>query len=138
MRDAYKAEQERFSQVLKSTSDEELFIVLKYAIAHRFVPNRQKDPFEDNYVNGSWMATLINGLNRKDLLRKIYPDMEVLDEYVHWGRRTGSPYKDTTVTNTILQNVGQKAYLDSLMGDSNNTESLWYRFYRTPRMDMVY
>ena len=141
MRDAYKAEQGRFQQVLKSTSDKERFIVLKYAIAHRFVPNRQMDPFFNMHVMvGVWQRSLMvygSLKNRKDLLRKIYPNLEILDEYVHWGSRTGAPYKDTTITNTIMRNVGQIAYLDSLMGNYRDTTSLDYRFYATPRMKRV-
>lgn len=45
----YIAEQNRFSQVLQNASDDELFIVLKYAIAHRYVPNSALDPYYDMY-----------------------------------------------------------------------------------------
>lgn len=45
---------------------------------------------------------------------------------------------DAMVTNTMLQNVGQKAYLDSLMGSNDAPERLWCRFYATPKMDKIY
>ena len=38
-------EQFRFAKVLSEASDEELFIVLNYAIAQHYVPNREIDPF---------------------------------------------------------------------------------------------
>ena len=108
-REMYAKEQARFAKVLKEASDEELFVVLNYAIANHFVPNREIDPFYNMHVMvGCWQRSLMvyNNLSgRKDLLRKIYPDLKVLDEYVNWGQQTGRPYPDTVVSKTIMDNA---------------------------------
>lgn len=104
----YKKEQDRFAEVLRQASDEELFLVLNYAIANHFVPNMDVDPYFTIYVMvGCWQRSLMiyNNLSgRKDLLRKIYPDLKVLDEYVNWGRH-GEPYPDTIVSKAIMDNA---------------------------------
>ena len=88
----YAKEQARFAKVLSEASDEELFIVLNYAIAQHYVPNKNIDPFYNKHVMvGCWQRSLMvynNLSNRKDLLKKIYPDLKVLDEYVKWGRQS--------------------------------------------------
>lgn len=93
-KEGYAKEQARFAKVLKEASDKELFVVLNYAIAQRYVPNRVIDPFHDMFVMvGCWQRSLMvynNLLDRKDLLKKIYPDLKVLDEYVNWGRQSGA------------------------------------------------
>ena len=45
----------------------------------------------------------------KDLLKKIYPDLKVLDEYVNWGRQSGAPYPDTIVSKAIMDNVRKES-----------------------------
>lgn len=101
-REGYAKEQARFAKVLSEASDEELFIVLNYAIAQHYVPNKNIDPFYNKHVMvGCWQRSLMvynNLSNRKDLLKKIYPDLKVLDEYVKWGWQTGAPYPDTIVS----------------------------------------
>lgn len=108
----YAKEQARFAKVLNEASDEELFVVLNYAIAQHYVPNRDIDPFYSMGVMvGCWQRTLIvyrNLSDRKDLLKKIYPDLKVLDEYVNWGRH-GEPYPNDKVAQTILNNVKQES-----------------------------
>lgn len=135
----YEKERNRFDEVLKQASDEELFVVLNYAIAHHYVPNRDVDPFYDVYVMvGCWQRSLMvyNKLSgREDLLRQIYPDLEVLDEYVNWGRQTGAPYPDTIVSQTILNNSRKDIkQLDSLMGSPSDKKSLEYKYFGTPLM----
>lgn len=107
-RERYAKEQERFAKVLKEASDDELFVVLNYAIANHYVPNREIDPYHNvNVMAGCWKRSLMvfNNLSgRKDLLKKIYPDLKVLDEYVNWGRH-GEPYPDTNVSKTIMDNA---------------------------------
>lgn len=107
-REGYAKEQARFAKVLKDASDEELFVMLSYAIANHFVPNRDIDPFFSVHVMvGCWQRSLMvynNLSDRKDLLRKIYPDLKVLEEYVNWGRH-GEPYPDTNVSKTIMDNA---------------------------------
>ena len=94
----YKAEQKRFQKVLTNASDEELFITLKYAIAYDYVPDSQIDPFYNRYVMvGVWQRSLMvydTLRNRRtDLLREIYPNMDVLDEYVRWESLPEGPIK---------------------------------------------
>lgn len=135
----YKAEQKRFEKILHIASDDELFLVLKYAIAHQYVPNRDVDPFFDIHVMvGCWQRSLKvyeKLSDREDLLRQIYPDLEVLDEYIRWGRQTGAPYPDTIVSQTILNNVRKDIkQLDSLMESPSYRKSLEYKYFGTPLM----
>jgi len=110
--EGYAKEQARFAKVLSEASDEELFIVLNYAIANQYVPNRDINPFYSKGVMvGCWQRTLMvydNLSGRKDLMKKIYPDLKVLDEYVNWGRH-GEPYPNDKVAQTILNNVQQES-----------------------------
>jgi hypothetical protein len=86
--------------------------VLNYAIAQHYVPNREIDPFLNMFVMvGHWQRSLMvynNLSDRKDLLKKIYPDLKVLDEYVKW-RRHGEPYTDTIVSKAILKNAKENS-----------------------------
>ena len=130
-REGYAKEQARFAKVLKEASDEELFIVLNYAIANQYVPNREIDPFYNKHVMvGCWQRSLMvynNLSDRKDLLKKIYPDLKVLDEYVHWGRQSGAPYPDTIVSQKILNNVKQES--------RKMDAKLIAKYFRTPLMN---
>lgn len=134
----YELECERFDQVLENASDEELFLVLRYAIANGFVPNREIDPYFDMYfLVHPWQRSLRVYecvAHRTDLLRLIYPDLDVLDDYVRWGRH-GEPYPDTVVAQTIQRNAqGDGQSLDSLMGNGIDENSLHYQFFATPCM----
>lgn len=109
-REMYAKEQARFAKVLKEASDEELFVMLNYAIAQHYVPNYKViDPYGYVFVgvtklHRSYLVyEKLSG--RKDLLRKIYSDVKVLDEYVHWGRQSGQPYPDANVSKTIMDNA---------------------------------
>ena len=130
MREGYGKEQERFAKVLKEASDEELFTVLNYAIAQQYVPNKEIDPFHNMFVMvGHWQRSLMvynNLSDRKDLLKKIYPDLKVLDEYVKWGRQSGTSYPDTIVSQKILNNVKQES--------RKMNSKLISKYFRTPLM----
>jgi len=129
-REGYAKEQARFAKVLSEASDEELFIVLNYAIAQHYVPNREIDPFHNMFVMvGHWQRSLMvynNLSDRKDLLKKIYPDLKVLDEYVKWGWQSGTPYPDTIVSQKILNNVKQES--------RKMNSKLISKYFRTPLM----
>ena len=128
-REGYAKEQARFAKVLSEASDEELFVVLNYAIANHYVPNRDIDPFFSTGVMvGCWQRTLMvyrNLSDRKDLLKKIYPDLKVLDEYVNWGQH-GEPYPNNKVARTILNNVQQES--------RKMDDKLWSKYFGTPLM----
>lgn len=128
---AYGKEQERFAKVLSEASDDELFVVLNFAIAHQYVPNRTIDPFHDMFVMvGHWQRSFMvynNLSDRKDLLKKIHPDLKVLDEYVKWGWQTGAPYPDTIVSQKILNNVKQES--------RKMDAKLIAKYFRTPLMN---
>lgn len=130
-KEGYAKEQARFAKVLSEASDEELFIVLNYAIAQQYVPNKEIDPFHNMFVMvGHWQRSLMvynNLSDRKDLLKKIYPDLKVLDEYVHWGRQSGAPYPDTIVSQKILNNVKQES--------RKMNSKLISKYFRTPLMN---
>ncbi len=129
-RKGYAKEQARFAKVLSEASDEELFVVLNYAIAQHYVPNREIDPFHNMFVMvGHWQRSLMvynNLSDRKDLLKKIYPDLKVLDEYVKWGRQSGTSYPDTIVSQKILNNVKQES--------RKMNSKLISKYFRTPLM----
>lgn len=130
-REGYAKEQARFAKVLSEASDEELFIVLNYAIAQQYVPNKDIDPFYNKHVMvGCWQRSLMvynNLSDRKDLLKKIYPDLKVLDEYVKWGWQSGTPYPDTIVSQKILNNVKQES--------RKMNSKLISKYFRTPLMN---
>lgn len=135
----YVRELERFYKVLHRASDKELFIVLKYAIAHRYVPNRDIDPYGYVFVGITPLHRtflIYDKLSdRKDLLQKIYPDVKVLGEYIHWGRQSGKPYPDAKVSEAILDNVGENSQeLDSIVGTIFDESSLAYKYFGTPMM----
>ena len=135
----YKMECRRVDKVMKNASDEELFLVLRYAIAHNYVPNTcDIDPFHDEYVYvGLWQRSLCvyESISHRNpnLLMQIYPDLDVLDDYVRWGHLAGEPYPDTAVTQAIKRNAqGDGQSLDSLMGDWEDKNSLHYQYFATP------
>ena len=136
----YAKERERFAKVLQQASDKELFIVLKYAIAHRYVPNRDIDPYSSMFVLvGRWQRSLMvyeKLSDRKVMLRKIYPDLKVLDDYLRWNGH-GKPYPDTIVSQAILDNVGKNSQeLDSIVGTVFDESSLAYKYFGTPLMSI--
>ena len=139
-REGYAKEQERFEKVLNEASDKELLIVLKYAIAHRYVPNRDIDPYSSMFVLvGRWQRSLMvyeKLSDRKVMLRKIYPDLKVLDDYLRWNGH-GKPYPDTIVSQAILDNVGKNSQeLDSIVGTVFDESSLAYKYFGTPLMSI--
>lgn len=125
----YEKEQARFAKVLSEASDEELFVVLNYAIAQHYVPNMDIDPYFNSHVMvGCWKRSLMvynNLSSREDLLRKIYPDLKVLDEYVNWGRH-GEPYTDAIVSKAILKNAKENS--------QKMDDKLKKKFFGTPLM----
>lgn len=133
----YQQEQKRFTKVLEQASDDELFIVLKYAIANHFVPNNDLDPYFDMYVMvRPWKRSLMvyeKLKPKKDLLQQIYPDLEVLDDYIKWWHLSGAPYPDTVVSKAILDNVGKDIkQIDSIMGKFGDKNSLINKYFATP------
>ena len=70
---------------------------------------------------------------KKDLLQQIYPDLEVLDDYIKWGHLSGAPYPDTVVSKAILDNVGKDIkQIDSIMGKFGDKNSLINKYFATP------
>ncbi len=130
-------EQARFAEVLRQASDEELFIVLKYAIAHHYVPTRDIDPYSNVFAGvWSWHRTkmVYDKLTRRpDLLRKIYPDLVVLRDYVNRNEYV-RPFTDTVAAQTILHNAQKdgKYDVDLLMGVRSDKASLAYKYFGTP------
>lgn len=138
-REGYKKEMERFEKVLQQASDKELLVVLKYAIAHHYVPSRDIDPYHNVYAGvGCWHRTkmVYEKLRQKpDLLRKIYPDSHVLGEYVNSNAYARS-FTDTIAAQTILSNAQKegKYFVDLLMGKPSDKSSLVYKYFGTPLM----
>ena len=135
--EGYAKELERFDKVLQQASDRELLIVLKYAIVHHYVPTRDIDPYFNVFAGvGSWHRTkmVYDKLTRRpDLLRKIYPDLGVLRDYVNRNEYV-RPFTDTVAAQTILHNAQKdgKYDVDSLMGVRSDKASLVYKYFGTP------
>lgn len=131
-------EEERFEKVLQQASDEELLIVLKYAIIHHHVPNSWHiDPYLDvNAGVGDWHRSLLvydKLKGRQDLLHQIYPDLKVLDDYITINTLV-RPFTDTIAAQTILHNAQKDNGLDvdSLMNAGGRRSSLEYKYFGTP------
>lgn len=88
--DAVEQEEKRFEQVLQDAPDEELLLMLRYAMYNHYVPTCEVDPYFDRYaVVGRWHRTLriynvLSTRNREDLLKRIYPDLDDLKNYVFY------------------------------------------------------
>ena len=138
-REGYAKELERFEKVLNEASDKELPIVLKYAIIHHYVPICDVDPYYNFFAGvGSWHRTrMIYGKlsRRPDLLRKIYPNLGILRDYVYRNEFV-QPFTDTVASQTILRNSQKdgKYFVDSLMGVRSDSSSLAYKYFGTPLM----
>lgn len=134
----YQKEKERFEKVLQQASDEELLLVLKFAIIHHHVPNTWDiDPYINAAVGvGEWYRSLkvYDKLkNRTDLLQHIYPDLKVLDDYIEINTIV-RPFTDTLAAQTILHNAQKDNGLDvdSLMNAGTPHSSLAYKYFGTP------
>lgn len=138
-REGYAKELERFEKVLNEASDKELLVVLKYAIIHHYVPTYDVDPYFNVFAGvGSWHRTkmIYDKLSRRpDLLRKIYPNLGILRDYVNRNEFV-QPFTDTVASQTILRNAQKdgKYFVDSLMGVRSDTSSLAYKYFGTPLM----
>lgn len=138
-REGYAKEQERFEKVLNEAADKELLIVLKYAIIHHYVPTYDVDPYYNVLAGvGSWHRTkmIYDKLSRRpDLLRKIYPNLGILRDYVNRNEFV-QPFTDTVASQTILRNSQKdgKYFVDSLMGVGSDSSSLAYKYFGTPLM----
>lgn len=105
----YRAECQRFDNLLSNATDEELVVVLRYAISHRYIPNRYVDPYYNMHVMcGTWKRSemIFNKIaDRHDLLQQIYPDVYMLKDYLQWFSMAGQAYPDTAVSNSILRYI---------------------------------
>lgn len=88
--DSIEQEEKRFEQVLQDAPDEELLLMLRYAMYNQYVPTCEVDPYFDRYaVVGCWHRTLriydvLSSRKREDLLKRIYPDLDDLKNYVFY------------------------------------------------------
>lgn len=107
--DGYDAECQRFDSLLSNATDEELVVVLRYAISRRYVHNRDIDPYHNKHVMcTSWKRSerIFNKIaDRHDLLQQIYPDVYMLKDYLRWFSMSGEAYPDTAVSNSILRYI---------------------------------
>ena len=107
--DGYGAECQRFDSLLSNAIDEELVVVLRYAISRRYVHNRNIDPYYNKYVMCEpWKRSerIFNKIaDQHDLLQQIYPDVYMLKDYLRWFSMAGKAYPDTAVSNSILRYI---------------------------------
>lgn len=86
--DGYSAERQRFDSLLSNATDEELVVVLRYAISRHYVHNRDVDPYYNKHVMCEpWKRSemIFNKIaDRHDLLQQIYPDVYMLKDYLQW------------------------------------------------------
>ena len=105
----YGAECQRFESLLSNATDEELVVVLRYAISRRYVHNRDVDPYYNMHVMCEpWKRSqkIFNKIaDRHDLLQQIYPDVYILKDYLRWFSIVGEAYPDTAVSNSILRYI---------------------------------
>ncbi len=136
---AYAIEQERYTRMLEDASDAELFAVLRYAIMSGYVPNEEGDPYGEPYVMVSpWERTILLYRrldDRPDLLKTIYPDLDVLGEYMEWGKLRGSPYPNPEIAATIVANASKDSMeIKAMVGDFFDSTSVNYKYFATPIM----
>lgn len=107
--DGYSAECQRFDSLLSNATDEELVVVLRYAISRRYVHNRHVDPYHNKHVMCEpWKRSkrIFNKIaDRHDLLQQIYPNVYMLKDYLRWFSMAGKAYPDTAVSNSILRYI---------------------------------
>ena len=107
--DGYRAECQRFDSLLSNATDEELVVVLRYAISRGYVHNRHVDPYFNKHVMcDPWKRSerIFNKIaDRHDLLQQIYPDVYMLKDYLQWFSMAGQAYPDTAVSNSILRYI---------------------------------
>ena len=105
----YGAECQRFDSLLSNTTDEELVVVLRYAISRHYVHNRHVDPYHNKHVMcDPWKRSkrIFNKIaDRHDLLQQIYPEVYMLKDYLRWFSMSGEAYPDTSVSNSILRYI---------------------------------
>ena len=110
--DGYSAERQRFDSLLSNATDEELVVVLRYAISRRYVHNRDVDPYYNKHVMcDPWKRSerIFNKIaDRHDLLQQIYTDVYMLKDYLQWFSIAGKAYPDTAVSNSILRYIEQE------------------------------
>ena len=110
--DGYSAERQRFDSLLSNATDEELVVVLRYAISRHYVHNRDVDPYYNKHVMcDPWKRSerIFNKIaDRHDLLQQIYPDVYMLKDYLQWFCMAGEAYPDTAVSNSILRYIEQE------------------------------
>ena len=107
--DGYSAECQRFDSLLSNATDEELVVVLRYAISRRYVHNRHADTYHNKHVMCEpWKRSkrIFNKIaDRHDLLQQIYPDVYMLKDYLRWFCMAREAYPDTAVSNSILRYI---------------------------------
>lgn len=138
-RDGYEAEKARFEKVLQNASDEERFLMLRFAMYHHFVPEFDSDPYFYIYSHVThWHRTKMiysSLLNRTDLLQQLNPNLEELGKYV---RSYGYGYAlDYNNDSTILKQMekydtllAKDSALFNSMRDPNNR--LYKKYFDTP------
>ena len=107
--DGYSAECQRFDSLLSNAIDEELVVVLRYAISRRYVHNRHVDPYHNKHVMCTpWKRSqrIFDEIaDQHDLLQQIYPEVYMLKDYLRWFSMSGKAYPDTAVSNSILRYI---------------------------------
>lgn len=152
--ESLRAEEERFDKVLEQASDEEKFLVLRYAIYQNYVPfiTCDVDPHENiNSVISKWSRTkqIYNALSdNEELLCQIYPDLNALSRYVgiiqmneyimEMRARRGLPPTDIDVEQMraeIHLNLAKDSLLfENLNKQSRKKNSLVNTYFGTPSL----
>lgn len=140
----FRSESERFDSLLAEAPDEELFLVLRYALYYDYVPTGDIDPYENISCSlGRWYRTVAvfeRLENRKDLLTQIYPDFRDLEMYVHACGVGGNerPYdsirnaKIEAMHDQIHQTIDSDAELFETMDAEKN--GLRAKYYSIPKL----
>lgn len=109
----YEEEQERFEKVLQTAPDEELLLMLRFAIYRGYVPTSDIDPYYDIYARNSYFhrtKRIYDTLCERNpaLLRTICSDSEMLREYVYG---CGAHFEPRELDTTLMDQWEKADYL---------------------------
>lgn len=157
--EGYRQEIDRFEHVIATASNKELQLMLRLAIYYGYVPVSWNDPYHDASCGIKiWYRTrlIYQALyeRNRDLLCQIYPDLDILNQYVNSaGYILEKEDKDTTdmeyfekwnynrgrkmyfVHESMMQNLAPDSAIFEFITDFPRT-GLYKKYFGTPLFNM--